>query len=264
MKTENQNSKVIDAHCHLNFPWFESDISSVIKRSKTSLKAIITSTVNPTKFSETIKIHENYPNFIYTCLGHEPQKNLKADIDSILQEIDQYRQQMNALGEVGLDYYWVKDPKIQHAQRQALIKYLEYAKTYSLPVVIHSRKAEKDCVDIIESCQNPQVYFHCFDGEHSLIDRITQYPHWMIGVATNVVYRKKTQELARLIPLEHLLIETDSPFLHPFKRRSRNEPTNVIHSAQKISELQNIPLVDVVTHSTSNAIRFFRIPEESL
>ena len=184
---------------------------------------------------------------------------MAINFDQIISAISTFRNQIVALGEIGLDYYWVKDPQIQEAQRTTLDQYLEYAKKENLPIVIHSRKAEIDCVNIIESHHMPRVYFHCFDGDTSLIDRITQHSNWMIGVATNVVYRKRTQQLAINIPLDHLLIETDSPFLHPFQRRERNEPVNVTHVAHKISDLQNIPWEEVVERSTLNATRFYSI-----
>ena len=256
---KNQQIEAIDAHCHLDFPWFESDQKEVIGRAQSKLQAVVTSTVRGGNYAKSIQLHEDFPDFVYTCLGHEPQKILELNLDQIISAISKFRNQIVALGEIGLDYYWVKDPQIQEAQRTTLIQYLDYAKEEHLPIVIHSRKAEIDCVNIIESHHMPRVYFHCFDGDASLIDRITQHSNWMIGVATNVVYRKRTQQLALNIPLDHLLIETDSPFLHPFQRRERNEPVNVTHVAHKISDLQNIPWEEVVERSTLNATRFYSI-----
>ncbi|MHA1712727.1 MAG: TatD family hydrolase [Candidatus Ranarchaeia archaeon] len=249
----------IDSHCHLDFPLFSKDIRRVVTDAQRVLEAVVTSAVDPARYAYTVQLSKRYPGFVYAALGHEPQKTRRLDVDATLDDVSSYVRDIVALGEIGLDYYWVKDPEIRLAQYETLNHYLDFAKTRKLPVVIHSRKAEEDCVNIVEEHSIPSAYFHCFDGNPELVDRIRRHKGWMIGVATNVVYRKKTRQLASSIPLEHLLIETDSPFLHPFERKNRNEPSNVLSAAKCLATIHDRPLEDIVASTSHNAISFFQL-----
>jgi TatD DNase family protein len=164
-----------------------------------------------------------------------------------------------SIGEIGLDYHWVKDPKLRDYQETAFIEFIELAKEVDKPLVIHSRKAEKEALDILESQGGvSKVLMHCFNGSVDLIDRIVKN-RWLLSVPTAVVNRKNHQKIAQACPLDSMVIETDAPFLSPDKER-RNEPSKVYYSAKKIAELKQIPISEVAEKTTRNAIDFYSLP----
>lgn len=251
--------KFIDSHCHLDYRSFKSDVDKVIIRAKkNNIIAIVSSTID-TKIGIITRLKNKYKNYVFHSLGLHPPGYTKESVRRIKDLIRDNLDTIVSIGEVGLDYHWVKDPKLRDYQEQAFIEFIELAKEVDKPLVIHSRKAEKEALDILEAQGDvSKVLMHCFNGNVDLIDRIVNNG-WLLSVPTAVVNRKNHQKIAQACPLDSMVIETDAPFLSPDKVR-RNEPSKVYYSAKKIAELKQIPISQVAEKTTQNAIDFYSLP----
>ncbi|MHA1380015.1 MAG: TatD family hydrolase [Candidatus Helarchaeota archaeon] len=246
---------LIDSHCHLDWKSFTKDIDDVIKRAKkNNLKAIVTSCFYE-GFEKTLKYAEKFENFVFISLGlHPPQVNTNS-VKKTISLIRKNKNKIKAIGEVGLDYYW--SPKKKEAQREGFAKFITLAKELDLPLVIHARNAHKEAIEILENNSAENVLMHCFSGKAVDAKKVLNN-NWLISIPTSVTNRGVHQNIARVCPIEKMLLETDSPFLSPFKR-SRNEPMNVKYAAEKIAEIKKIDFQKVSNFTTKNAIKFYRL-----
>ena len=162
-----------------------------------------------------------------------------------------------AIGEVGLDYHWIRDNFWKEKQKEIFIDFIELANTINKPLVIHSRKAETQCIDILESKAEVPVLMHCFAGNLEEARRIVDLD-WSISIPTAVVNRKKHRKLARTVPLDNIVVETDSPFLSPIKGE-QNEPAYVKYAINEIAFLKETSFTDVDAITTRNAQEFYQI-----
>ena len=248
--------ELIDSHCHLDYRSFNKDVDKVIINAKNkNIKAIITSTID-VNIDRVIRLKKTYKNYIFHSLGLHPPGYTKESVKRIKELIKNNLNSIVSIGEVGLDYHWVKDLKLREYQKEAFREFINLAKNVNKPIVIHSRKAEEDAVQILEELNTSRVLMHCFNGKVELVKRIVDN-NWIISIPTAVVNRKNHQKIAIATPLKNMVLETDAPFLSPDKRR--NEPSNVIFAAKKISELKNIPLREVAEKTTFNAIKFYSL-----
>ena len=252
-----------DCHCHLELSAFDTDREIVIQRAKEKLEHVVVSPIDPNNYESTLNLANTNQGFILVSLGFTPPRNLEIKYESALSLVNQLATDENvrAVGEVGLDYHWVKDKETQAYQKEVFQLFIDLSKKFDLPLIIHSRKAEEDCIDLVEQNNIERVYFHCFDGDETQINRVIEHKKWVVGIPTNVTWRRKTQNLCSLFPLERLLTETDSPYLHPvpnFKgQRKRNEPQNIAEYA--ITEIAKIKKesVECIIQKTANAARDF-------
>ncbi|MFX0135170.1 MAG: TatD family hydrolase, partial [Candidatus Hodarchaeota archaeon] len=156
---------LIDSHCHLDWKSFNEDIDLVIKRAKDNgLVAIITSSFSD-NFEKTLKYVEKFKKYVFISLGlHPPQVNINS-VKRTIKLIQENANKIKAIGEVGLDYYWVKDPKKREGQQKGFVKFINLSKELKLPIVIHARNAHKDAIDILENNSAINVLMHCFSGK---------------------------------------------------------------------------------------------------
>ena len=159
------------------------------------------------------------------------------------------------VGEVGLDYHWESDPGKRKEQEVIFRKFIGLAKELKKPLVIHSWDAERECFDMVKD-SGLACIFHCFSGSRELAQEILQVPDFYISVSTQVIFNKGVRKLAKAVPLERLLLETDAPFLSPVKGE-RNFPWNIIRSAEKIADLRGLDSSDILNAARENAIRVF-------
>ncbi|MFX1451220.1 MAG: TatD family hydrolase [Promethearchaeota archaeon] len=246
---------LIDSHCHLDWKSFNTDIDEVIKRAKKNgLVAIVTCSFSE-NFEKTLKYAEKFKNYVFISLGlHPPQVNINS-VKRTIKLIQENADKINAIGEVGLDYYWIKDPRKREGQKRGFVDFINLAKELKLPIVIHARNAHNDAIDILEKNSATKVLMHCFSGNTIEVKRVIKND-WYISVPTSVTNRGVHQNIAKFCPLEKMLLETDSPFLSPFKK-SRNEPMNVKYGAEKIAEIKKIGVEEVSEITTKNAIKFY-------
>ncbi len=232
---------LVDVHCHLNFDQFSSDRDEVIQRAKdANVVAIINSGTEYETNIQTLELAKKY-NIIKASLGIYPtyvQDLTEEDFQRDLKFIKEHKDEIIAVGEVGLDYHHTTDQKLQKIQQDRFHTILEELNKLNKPFVLHTRKAEKDVIDIVESKGIKKVDFHCFTGNYKLVKRIIDNG-WCFSIPPNIIRMLHFQGLVGMAPLFQLLTETDAPYLSP-PPKQRNEPAFVKITVQKIAELKNM------------------------
>lgn len=249
---------VIDSHCHLEQKDYEKDRYEIIEKCRKELRAVITSCAHPKGFKSTMEMVSRYGGFVFATFGVHPgyvreiNDKGKAAFHELIRA---NKQNMVGIGEVGLDYDWVKEPEFQLKQRLWFIEFIELSKELDLPIIVHSRGASDDAVDILEQNNARRVLMHMFGAGH-LLKRVIDNG-WFISLNTMVITSKRYRKIARDAPLDKLLTETDSPWLG--LNNKRNDPTSVRLVIEKIAEVKKIRAEDVDRTSTENAINFFKL-----
>jgi TatD DNase family protein len=254
---------IIDTHCHLDMLSTGEDIDRVITRAAGSgVGAIVTVGINLESSIKAISIAKQYDS-VFATVGVHPHNVLELNEDSYA-ELEKLclDNKVVAYGEIGLDY--VRQYAPQPMQREHFARQVSLAKKMSLPLVIHDREAHDDILLLLgkEAPFPAGGVMHCFSGDWEFAQKILELG-FVISIPGVVTFNKATvlQEVARRIPLNRLILETDAPFLAPEPLRGkRNIPEFTLYTAQKIAELRAIPLGEVVSATTENALKLFNIP----
>jgi TatD DNase family protein len=254
---------MIDTHCHLVYEGADPE-PAIARAREAGLKAIVTCGY-PRDYGNNMAAYEKHAGFIFLTLGlglHPIDiKDMTADeVDKYLDNIRLLKDKILAVGEIGLDYHWFplgKNVDEDKRFKEAFSKSLELAKDIGKPVVLHTRKAEQDCFDIVVShgFKPGQACFHCYAGNMTLAREIID-KGFLISLSSNMDKSKNTKKIAKSFPLEQLLTETDSPFLSPIPGK-KNEPANVKLVVERIAELRGMPVAEVDKQTTDNAVKFF-------
>lgn len=256
--------KLIDSHAHLTFKELAGDIDSVLQRSiaagVTQCITIGTDAEHNAKVISTIDKYEN----IFGSVGihpHYASDVSQADIDQVSQFAK--HQKIVAIGETGLDFHY--DFSKPDAQKDLFKALLEIAAESKLPVIIHSRDAFDETMDIIDKFadKSTKIVFHCWGGTPEqtqiLLDK-----GFYISFTGVITFKNaaQTQDAAKIIPLEKMMIETDCPYMspEPFRKQKVNEPALLVHTAKKIAELKQISLEDFADAVTAATKQFFNLP----
>lgn len=244
--------KPVDAHCHLDFDQFDDDREEVVSTAKKKLEFVVNAGSNIEHNKAALELADKYPDFIIPTLGLHPCYTDNFDqLDEVKEQIREH--DPVAVGEIGLDHHHVEDNKLRERQEEVFRELLALAETLQKPVVIHSRNAENKAVEILKEYDLPDVMLHCFNGSPELAEDAVENG-MTIGVTTQVLYSNLVQQIVDRLKTEDMLLETDSPYLY---RGERNEPANVVESAEKIAELKSINAEEVFESTTSNARRIF-------
>lgn len=251
-----------DTHAHLDDDKFAEDADEVIKSLGDAGVGMYTNIGSDVASSEkSIELAEKYP-FVYAAVGIHPEfaaKTTENDIDKIARLAAHPK--AVAIGEIGLDYYYGAEEKEE--QKKWFERQLSLAADLNMPFVIHDRDAHKDCMDILKKYDVRRVggIMHCFSGSAELAKEVVKLG-MVIALGGSLTFKNnvKTVKVAAEIPLEHIVLETDSPYLAPVPNRGkRNTPAYVKFVAEKIAEIKNIPLNEVERITTENAKRVYRI-----
>ena len=267
------SASLVDTHCHLNFHAFDDDRLEVLSASKQAgIQWIVNPAVDLESSRAVISLAEKFPE-IYAAVGVHPN-DAKTWSNSTIDELRELAKhpKVVAIGEIGLDYYRDFSPKVH--QQEVLLQQLELAKELGLPVIIHNRQATDDIMDIINR------WTHGLEDENLLSDYAgvlhsysgsIEFAHkaiecgFFIGISGPVTFKNalQFQYMVSQLPLDRLLVETDSPFLtpHPFRGR-RNEPAYVRLITEKIAELQEYEFDKIANLTTANAQQLFRRREQ--
>jgi TatD DNase family protein len=258
---EQKNTVLIDSHCHLDMSAFDKDRSETVERAKQAgveLMINIGNDIDSCRRGIALAAHYNG---VYTTLGVHPHYANTVSHETI-NEITRLADNPSvvAIGETGLDYHYMNSPK--ETQINAFRQHLETAISLKLPVVIHSREAESDTMNILSEYVLPrQGALHCFSGSLEMAKRALNMG-FFISFSGTVTYKKATQlrDIAAFIPDDSLLIETDAPYLSPEpKRGRRNEPSFLVYTAQQMAELKKVSLEDIARITLKNAKELFHI-----
>jgi TatD DNase family protein len=268
--------QLTDTHCHLDYNKFDPDRAEVIQRAMDAgLIRLLVPGLHHRSSAEAVKLAEANPS-VYAAVGFHP-----TDLDEFTEETFQQVKELAthpkvvAIGEIGIDYYWVKETEKRAHQREILKRQLAFAKEMNKPVILHMRE-EKDAwfgdasVDLLEILQEwhatlqgplaekPGV-LHSFNGTLETAQKALGM-NFYIGVTGPVTYKnaEKKREIVGQLPLDRLLIETDSPFLSPIPvREKRNEPSYILHIAVRIAEIHSKSPAEIASITTTNAARLF-------
>lgn len=251
-----------DTHAHLNAEQYNDDLQEVIDRALTEgiSKMVVVGFDRPT-IKKAMELAEKY-EFIYASIGWHPVDAIDMTDEDLLwiEELASHPKVV-ALGEMGLDYYWDKSPK--EIQKEVFRKQIQLAKKVKLPIVIHNRDATADIVEILreEGAKEVGGIMHCFSGSPEVAKECVEM-NFYISLGGPVTFKnaRKPKEVAEIIPLEKLLIETDCPYLapHPY-RGKRNEPSYVKLVAEQIAEIKQLPVEEVARATMENAKKLFGI-----
>ena len=253
---------LFDTHVHLNAEQFEEDLEEVISRAKEAgvENMVVVGFDRPT-IKRAMELVEQY-DFLYASIGWHPVDAIDMTEEDLawIEELSSHPKVV-ALGEMGLDYHWDKSP--HDVQKEVFKKQIHLAKKVKLPIVIHNRDATQDIVDILreEGAEEVGGIMHCFSGSPEIAQECVDM-NFYISLGGPVTFKnaKKPKEVAKQIPLERLLIETDCPYLAPHPNRGkRNEPAYVKLVAEQIAELKERSIEEVEKITTENAKRLFNI-----
>jgi len=246
---------LVDTHCHLTLPQFDADRDAVIRRAKAEDIHVITSTVNPKEADLARQLSREHDNVSWT-LGLAASTLDEAQYEATARLIRKHRRDIVGLGEVGLDYYWVKREEDRERMRANFARFIELSLELDLPLVVHSRDAEGDCISMLKEYRKPAL-LHCFSGTPDQAKEASAFG-CMISIPANIAYAKKRQKLAMEITLDSIVLETDAPYLSPTPK-TRNEPANVLAACEGIAGSRKIPAEEVASKTSENAKAFFRL-----
>ena len=252
---------MIDSHCHLDHEPISSNISDVIKRSKdVGITKLLTICTSDDKFSNIINLI-NLDSIIYGTYGiHPHESNLyKISKEQIIKNVNSYNKVIG-VGETGLDFYYNNSDK--KSQKISFVNHIEASIELNVPVIVHSRNAEIETFEILSNYKNTniKILMHCFTGSYVFAKKLFDLNAYFS--ASGIITFRNSSELQNTfknIPLDKLLIETDSPFLtpHPF-RGKKNEPSYIIHTLSKLATLKdtNIKSLDDITSKNFDKLFF--------
>lgn len=251
-----------DSHAHIDDERFDADREEVVARALAAgVSLIVNIGADMASSARSVALAEKYPG-IYAAVGmhpHDSQEMQEADY----RQLEQWATypKVVAIGEIGLDYHYDLSPR--PVQKEVFLRQLDLARKTGKPFIIHEREAHADMMDIIRnSARGLNGVFHCFSGS---VETAREYLKmgFYISVAGPVTFPKslKTKEVAKAVPLDRLLVETDSPYLTPQPfRGKRNEPAYVRLVAEEIANLRDISLAELAVATTANVRRLFNIP----
>ncbi len=250
---------LIDVHCHLDM--LEKEGISVEKAVKNAVKKgveiIVVNGVNPEHNKKILDIAVKHKE-VKASMGMYPIDALTLsdkEIDAEIKLIEKNKDKIVAIGEIGLDLKEDYLEKGFEKQKKVLEKFVKLGMKLDKPVIVHSRKAEMQTIELLEKLKAKKVVMHCFMGKLKLVERVAANG-WFLSIPSCVKYVDQFQQVVKQTPMENLLCETDSPYLHPDKGWP-NEPANVLSSYEKIAEIKKIGLKDAEKKIEDNFKRLF-------
>ena len=250
--------KLIDTHCHLNKEYYEN-VETVIKEAVSDkVEYLIVSSCSPDKWDENINLSDKYKNVYLNISLHPEYGNEEIDYDLYLEKMKKIiksNSKIIAIGEIGLDYHY--DNTNKDRQKDLFIKQIMLAKEYKLPIVIHTRDATKDTIDILKKF-NIKGIIHCFSGS---LETAREYINmgFYLGIGGVVTFKNsKLKDVIKEIGLDSIVLETDSPYLSPI-RGNKNFPKNIKIIAEYIASLLNISVEEVSKKTTLNVKKIYNI-----
>ena len=254
---------IIDSHCHLYLPEFQNDLDQVVSRAmevgvqKFFLPNIDSSTIEP-----MLKVVEDYPDMCYPMMGLHPtsvKDNYKEELGIVEEELKSGK--YVAIGEIGIDLYW--DKTYFKEQVDAFERQIIWAKELNLPIVIHARDSFQEIFEAMDSLNDDSLkgIFHCFTGTFDDAKKIMSYGGFKMGIGGVVTFKNGgIDKFLNEIPLQHLVVETDSPYLSPVPYRGkRNESAYLAEVLSKMADVYNLTINEIAEATSSNSLEIFNI-----
>lgn len=271
---------MIDTHCHIDDPQYAEELAAFLADQQASgVEAILVPGVDKTSVKDVLEVCNKYPQYLFPALGLHPE-NVKEDWQEQLQVLKaavdermsnspkgvQYpiaerpisERKLIAIGEIGLDYHW--DVTFKEQQHEALREQMRWAEQYHLPVMIHSRDATEDTLNILREFPTVRGVMHCFSGSHEVAKQVVDMGYYL-GIGGVLTFKNcKLAEHLIGIPLERLVLETDAPYMAPVPHRGkRNESKWMWYVVERLAEVYNCSPEHINEVTTANAKALFVI-----
>ena len=255
---------IADSHCHLDYPNLYNELDDVVNRAiKNDVKLLLTICTTVESFKRIKLIVDKYKN-IYGTFGIHPHetKNFKNMTDALIIGYKNESKKIIGVGETGLDYYYNHSDK--NIQKKIYVQHIEAAKELDIPLIVHSRDAEIDTFDILKSYMKNsklKTIIHCFTGSKDFAKKIINIGCY-ISVSGIITFKGSNElsETISSIPIDKLLVETDSPYLAPIPNRGKsNEPSFITHTIEKLSIIRNIEKKVIIENTTNNFRKLFNL-----
>ena len=274
---------MIDTHCHIDDPQYAEELATFLADQQASgVEAILVPGVDKTSVKDVLEVCNKYPKYLFPALGLHPEnvkedwqeqlQVLKAAVDASLAStigtLEQHKVRLEplsssnlrlvAIGEIGLDYHW--DVTFKEQQHEALREQMRWAEQYHLPVMIHSRDATEDTLNILREFPTVRGVMHCFSGSHEVAKQVVDMGYYL-GIGGVLTFKNcKLAEHLVGIPLERLVLETDAPYMAPVPHRGkRNESKWMWYVVERLAEVYNCSPEHVNEVTTANAKALFVI-----
>lgn len=260
---------MIDTHCHIDEAAFDADREEVIVRQQESgVEAMIVPGVNVASIETVLQVCHAHSGYCYPALGLHPE-DVKVDWEDQLAIVEQairaHRNELVAIGEIGLDYYWDKTFKAE--QQDVLRRQLLLARELDLPVILHNRESTEDIMRVVKeisiqhSAFSPlRGVFHCFNGSKETVEEILKMGFY-VGIGGVLTFKNsKLADKLEVVPLDRIVLETDAPYMAPVPHRGeRNESRLMIHVAERLAQVYNCSVETIIEVTTANAKQLFGI-----
>ncbi len=260
--------EMIDTHTHLDGEEFTDDRQEVVERArKAGVCKVFIPAIDLPSVTTVLDVCAAYPGYAFPMIGLHPEE-VRADYQTVLDEMKllmtdnlQSTSQPHfiAVGEVGLDYYWSRE--FEKEQLEAFEQQVQWSIETRLPLMIHCRKAQQEMVRILKCYEKelPGGVFHCFTGNEKEAAELLRFDRFLLGIGGVLTFKKShLPEVIRDIPLERIVLETDSPYMAPVPMRGkRNEPAFTVYVLEKMAEAYGLPVEEVARETTANAVRLF-------
>ncbi|KAK3091192.1 hypothetical protein FSP39_017839 [Pinctada imbricata] len=265
-KTTENSLQYVDCHSHLFDDMFNEDLDKVIEKAKDrNVAAALVCSVTVRDFPKVLYLSEKYQDFVVPCLGiHPVQKDEKGeqmcvkhtDISEALSLIEKHKDVIGAVGEIGLDFQPRITPTSEEkdVQRAVLKAQVELANKLNIPINVHSRSAGKPTIDALKELKPASVLLHAFDGRPAVAMEGVKEGYFF-SIPPSII-RSEQMKLVKQLPIENIVLETDSPGLGPVKGE-RNEPSNISVSCDYVAKIKGMKVEDVMKITTMNAIKIF-------
>ena len=251
---------LIDTHCHLYAEEFKEEADAVIARAKAQgVSKFYLPGIDSTEIAGMLALEQNYPGTCIAMMGLHPcyvKENYRQELEIVKDWLD--KRPFAAVGEIGLDYYW--DTSFKEQQQESFRLQMDWALEKGMPIVIHTRNAMQETIELVKpyAARGLKGIFHCFSGSNESAVQITQMG-FLLGIGGVITYKNAgLGEVLANIELEHLVLETDAPYLTPVPfRGKRNESSYLTYILAKLSEVKQLPEAEIAAITTANAEKLF-------
>lgn len=253
----------IDSHCHMYSDQFSEDRKEAIENAKVlGVKKIVLPNIDVDSMEGMWDLCKSDPTLFFPTIGLHPcyvKEDYKTQLDIMFSSLQE--NEYMAVGEIGMDLYW--DKTFVNEQKEAFLLQCEWAKTFDLPIIIHTRNSFDEIFELLDSVHDESLrgVFHCFSGTQVEADKILTYGNFYLGIGGVITFKNAKLDQALVnVPIAKILLETDSPYLAPAPNRGkRNEPKFLWNIAEKLAEVYELPLTEIARITTANSETLFGI-----
>ena len=252
----------IDTHCHLDGEEFHDDLDAVVQRAREAGCAkILVPAIDLPSCQTVMEVCRRFPGYAYPMLGLHPEE-VKSNWQEVLSSINFQLSTVNslAIGEVGLDFYWSRE--FEKEQLEAFEEQVRWSVETRLPLMIHCRKAQNEMVNILKRYARnlPGGVFHCFTGNEIEARQLLEFENFVLGIGGVLTFKKShlPEVLPACVPLDHIVLETDAPYMAPVPMRGqRNEPAFIPHVITRMAEAYGVTEEEICRQTNENVARIF-------